>query len=296
MDIGRNIWLFVQSFNWITDTLDILVVAFVIYFVLRLIRDSRAEQLLKGVLLLAALYFVSFLLNLSSLNFLLNTLFSNGLLLIVIIFQPEFRRALEAAGHSRLGAMRIFGLNGENADQYVQLWKGAIAAVCSAAETLQNQKMGALIVLERSTRLSEIAHTGTILDADATPELIGNVFFNKAPLHDGAMIIRDGRVHAAGCILPLTDNAQLSRELGTRHRAAVGISENSDALVVVVSEETGTLSVAVGGELKRNFSQEALRIALENGMLWERIRLSGEGDKTGWWTRATQWFKGRKSS
>ena len=146
--------------------------------------------------------------------------------------------------------------------------------------------MGALIVLERSTKLGEIIQTGTLVDAAASPELIGNVFFNKAPLHDGAMIIRNGRVCAAGCFLPLSDNLQISRELGTRHRAGVGMSENSDAVVVIVSEETGTVSLAVAGELKRNFSPEALRVALENAILWDWARQeTAEGKRPGWWRR-----------
>ena len=148
-------------------------------------------------------------------------------------------------------------------------------------------KMGALIVFERTTKLGEIIRTGTVLDADASAELIGNVFFNKAPLHDGAMILRDGKVYAAGCILPLTDNQRISSELGTRHRAAVGMSENSDALVVVVSEETGAISLAAAGVLKRDFSIEALRVALENGML---LDVSGQRESKG-----LGLFKRRKS-
>lgn len=131
------------------------------------------------------------------------------------------------------------------------------------------------------TKLGEIVNSGTVVDAEPTAELIGNIFFNKAPLHDGAMIVRDGKVHAAGCILPLTDNLQISRDLGTRHRAAVGMSENSDAIVVVVSEETGTISTAIGGELKRNFSPEALRVALENGIIWDRSRPKKDGETKG---------------
>ena len=150
--------------------------------------------------------------------------------------------------------------------------------MCEAVQILQKQKMGALIVFERNTKLGEIVNSGTVIDADASPELIGNVFFNKAPLHDGAMIIRDGRVYAAGCILPLSDNLQISSALGTRHRAGLGMSENSDALVVIVSEETGTVSLAVGGELKRNFTSEALRVALENGILWYNSRQDKDGD------------------
>ena len=188
-------------------------------------------------------------------------------------------RALEQAGHSRIGgALSVFGMSNEEEQENIKRWQQTISAVIAAVETLQKQKMGALIVFERTTKLGEIVRSGTVINAQPTAELIGNIFFNKAPLHDGAMIIRDGMVHAAGCILPLTENLAISRELGTRHRAGVGISENSDAMVVILSEETGTVSMAVGGELKRNFSSEALRVALENGILWDRAR-QGKGDK-----------------
>mgnify|MGYP002618303037 CR=1 FL=1 len=177
------------------------------------------------------------------------------------------RRALEQAGHSRLGLRSIFGVNGEQNEESIKQWQKAISAACAACETLQRQKMGALIVFERDTKLGEIAKSGTLVNADPTRELIGNVFFNKAPLHDGAMIIRDGRVYAAGCILPLSDNLQISRDLGTRHRAAVGMSENSDAVVVIVSEETGTISVAIGGLLKRHLKPETLEKLLINELM-----------------------------
>lgn len=268
----------VTSFK-LTDILDILLVAFTIYSVIKLVRDSRAEQLIKGILILGLAFLTSQLLSLTTLNYLLQTVFENALLVLVIIFQPEIRRALEQAGHSRLGgALSIFGVNDEEAELNIKRWQRAISAVCAAVETLQRQKMGALIVFERATKLGEIVNSGTIVEADPTPELIGNIFFNKAPLHDGAMIMRDGRVYAAGCILPLSDNLQISRELGTRHRAGVGMSENSDAIVVIVSEETGTVSMAVAGELKRNFSSEALRVALENGILWDRSRQNKDGE------------------
>ena len=285
-DFFGNVWdyivSFVKQFNFLTDTLDILIVAFVVYSLIKLVRDSRAEQLIKGIVILAMLLFLSSpsVLNMRTLFFLLKTVFDNGLLVLVVIFQPELRRALEKAGHSRIGGglSGIFKGGDEENEQYIKRWQRAISAVCGAVETLQRQKMGALIVFERTTKLGEIVNTGTVVDADPTVELIGNVFFNKAPLHDGAMIMRDGRVYAAGCILPLTDNLQISRELGTRHRAAVGMSENSDALVVIVSEETGTISMAVAGTLKRNFSSEALRVALENGILWDRSHQNADGE------------------
>ncbi len=281
-DIWAQIVAFFTSFNIFTNALDILLVAFAIYSLIKLVRDSRAEQLLKGILVLAAAYLAASILDLRALGFLLQLVFDNGLIVLVVIFQPEIRRALEQAGHSRLGgALSMFGISEEENEQNIKRWQKTISAVCAAAEMLQRQKMGALIVFERTTKLGEIVNSGTIVDADPTPELIGNIFFNKAPLHDGAMIIRDGRVYAAGCILPLSDNLQISRELGTRHRAAVGMSENSDAIVVIVSEETGTISVAQKGDLKRNFSSEALRVTLENGILWDRVRTDKGNDSDG---------------
>ncbi len=271
----KNIWdtigRFFASFNWISDTLDILVVALFIYFLIRLVRDSRAEQLMKGIALLALMYLAAFLLNLTTVEFLLKAVFENGLIVLVVIFQPEIRRALEQAGHSKLGVFRLFGgLGTVESTELVEQWHKAIDATAAAVDTLQRQKMGALIVMERSTRLGEIVRSGTVIEAEPSGELISNIFFNKAPLHDGAMIIRDGKVYAAGCILPLTDDQQISRELGTRHRAGVGMSENSDAVVVIVSEETGTVSIAEGGELTRNYSHETLVKALEDRILWNQ--------------------------
>ncbi len=271
----KNIWdtigRFFASFNWISDTMDILVVALFIYFLIRLVRDSRAEQLMKGIALLALMYLAAFLLNLTTVEFLLKAVFENGLIVLVVIFQPEIRRALEQAGHSKLGVFRLFGgLGTVESTELVEQWHKAIDATAAAVDTLQRQKMGALIVMERSTRLGEIVRSGTVIEAEPSGELISNIFFNKAPLHDGAMIIRDGKVYAAGCILPLTDEQQISRELGTRHRAGVGMSENSDAVVVIVSEETGTVSIAEGGELTRNYSHETLVKALENRILWSQ--------------------------
>ena len=229
-EVWDHIVKFFSSYNYLIDTLDILLVAFAIYSLIKLVRDSRAEQLLKGLCLLGIAYGMAHLLQLTTLKYLLKIVFDNALIVLVVIFQPEIRRALEQAGHSRIGKLNLFGGSDEENERYVQSWQRAISAVCGAVSTLQQQKMGALVVFERTTKLGEIIKTGTIVDADPTPELIGNIFFNKAPLHDGAMIIRDGRVHAAGCILPLSDNMRISRELGTRHRAGLGMSENSDAI------------------------------------------------------------------
>ncbi len=267
VDIWTRLSVFFTNFNIITTVIDILVVAAVIFSLIKLVRDSRAEQLIKGLVLMGLAYLVAVVLQLQTLTYLMGILFDNALILIVVVFQPEIRRALEHFGHSSL--TRSIAALGRSTEQeaVIARRKAAVSAVCGAVEQLQRQRMGALIVFERHTKLGEIIASGTVIDADPSVELIGNVFFNKAPLHDGAMIIRDGRVCAAGCILPLTTHHSLSSSLGTRHRAAVGMSENSDALVVVVSEETSAISLAQGGELTRDYTPKTLQIALENGML-----------------------------
>jgi diadenylate cyclase len=277
-EVWESVIAFLRSIDWFRDTLDVALVAFVIYGIIKLVRDSRAEQLLKGILIFGLAFLSASLLNLKTMYYMLKAVFDYSLLVIIIIFQPEIRRALEQVAHTRFSNINLFGIGDDETEQEIKRWQKSISAVCSAIETLHQQKMGALIVFERSTKLGEIINSGTIINAEATPELICNIFFNKAPLHDGAMVIRDGVVYAAGCILPLSDNQQISRELGTRHRAGVGMSENSDALVVIVSEETGIVSMAVAGELKRNYTMEALRVALENGMLWDRSPRDKDGE------------------
>ncbi len=270
-NLWRSILVFLSDYHWFSDTLDIVFVAFFIYFIIRLIRDSRAAQLMKGILVLGLLYLAAYLFDLTTVEYLLKAMFDNGLLVLVVIFQPELRRALEQAGHSRNGIFRLLGgFSSLENSAIIEQWEKAIDATAQAVDLLQKQKMGALIVFERTTRLGEIVHSGTLIEAEPSGELMANIFFNKAPLHDGAMIIRDGKVYAAGCILPLTDNHSISRELGTRHRAGVGMSENSDALVVIVSEETGTISLAEAGELTRNFTKDTLAKALADRILWNQ--------------------------
>lgn len=289
--IWANILNFLGTYNWFADTVDIVIVAFAIYSIIRLVRDSRAEQLLKGFFLLGLAYGAAYLLELTTLKYVLQIIFDNALILLVVIFQPEIRRMLEQVGHTGFKRLNVLGLNEQETEVYIQQWKTAISAVCSAVSQLQREKMGALIVFERNTRLGEFADSGTPINADVTGELIGNIFFNKAPLHDGAMIIRDAKIVAAGCILPLTDDTTISRSLGTRHRAGVGMSENSDAVVVVVSEETGVISVAKGGELTRDFTTENLRIELENEIVWRNVRSGSEKKES----RFAAWLGKRRS-
>ena len=202
-----------ETINVFSSLLDVVLLALLFYAVLRLVRDSRAEQLLKGLLFLFVGYLVAILLDLKAVSYVLQLLFGNALILLVVVFQPELRRILERMGHSRI---RFNPLNAQ--EEATLNTTKAIDGVCDAVENLQNKRMGALIVFERKTMLGDVAATGTMLDADCSAELIGNLFFNKAPLHDGAVILREGRVLSAGCILPLTDNLALSSELGTRHR------------------------------------------------------------------------------
>lgn len=237
----------------IFDLLDIVLVAMIIYNTVKFFRDTRAKQLVKGIVVLFLVWIVAQWLDLITIKWLLTKVLDYGIIAIAIIFQPELRRALERVGHSKLG---FFGrAQGDEREEKLK----CIDAVCKAAGEMQDKKIGALIVFERTTPLGEIINTGTLIDAEASSELIGNVFFPKSPLHDGALIIRGSKLISAGCILPLTANNDLSKELGTRHRAAVGASENSDAVVVVVSEETGNISLAMGGKIKRDYTPITLK-------------------------------------
>lgn len=287
--VWESILNFLKTYNWFADTMDIVIVAFAIYSLIRLVRDSRAEQLLKGFFLLALAYGVAHLLELTTLKYVLQIIFDNALILVVVIFQPEIRRVLEQVGHTGFKRLKILGLNEAETETYIQQWKTAISATCSAVSSLQREKMGALIVFERNTRLGEFADSGTPINADPSGDLIANIFFNKAPLHDGAMIIRDAKIVAASCILPLTEDTSISRSLGTRHRAGVGMSENSDAVVVIVSEETGIISVAKGGELTRNYTVESLRIELENEIVWRNVRSDSEKKESWFFTLLHKW-------
>ena len=262
----------IRQFTW-KDALDILVVTFIIYSAVKLVRETRAGQLVKGLLILVIVYLMAWYLDLTMLNELLNYFFQFTVVAFLVIFQPEIRRALEQVGRS--GKNLPFGMRDREAEN--SQTRRAINAVADACMNLQRLRMGALIVFERETKLGEIIDTGTIVEAKPSAPVIGNIFFNKAPLHDGAMIIRDGVVYAAGCILPLTSNDSVSVDLGTRHRAALGMSENSDAVVVVVSEETGQVSIALNGILTRNYTRETLVNELESLLLEEK---SGSEKKT----------------
>ncbi len=247
------------SFNSIGDILDIILVTFVIYSAIKLIRNTRALQLVKGVLLLTLVYFVVSVLNMEASKYILSLLFGNLFIILVIIFAPEIRQVLESVGRSSVSNINIFNFISRDESAIQESVKESINSVCRACSDMSDKQIGALIVFENETMLGEVTKTGTQLDASVTSELICNIFFPKAPMHDGAVVIKDGRVVSAGCILPLTEYNNLSSDLGTRHRAAIGMSESSDAIIVVVSEETGMISVAEKGKLTRDISDGDLR-------------------------------------
>ena len=251
------------------DVVDILVVAYIIYRVMKLLKDTSAARLAKGILILVLIMLFASFLHLTLISWLLRNALSVGVFAVVVIFQPELRRLLEQIGKGNLSRMLI-------PDTDPDVVESMIVATVSACADMSRTKTGALIVFERKERLGEIIATGTRVDAAPSAELIKNIFFKNSPLHDGAMIVRAGRVCAAGCVLPLSGNQGLSRDLGTRHRAAVGMSETADSVLVVVSEETGAISVAIGGMLKRHLSPEILQKMLESELLGDELRNRNE--------------------
>ena len=251
------------------DVVDILVVAYIIYRVMKLLKDTSAARLAKGILILVLIMLFASFLHLTMISWLLRNALSVGVFAVVVIFQPELRRLLEQIGKGNLSRMLI-------PDTDPNVVESMIVATVSACADMSKTKTGALIVFERKERLGEIIATGTRVDAAPSAELIKNIFFKNSPLHDGAMIVRAGRVCAAGCVLPLSGNQGLSRDLGTRHRAAVGMSETADSVLVVVSEETGAISVAIGGMLKRHLSPEILQKMLESELLGDELRSKNE--------------------
>ena len=259
-----DLWTTVRNMLWnlthrigIIDIIDILIVAAIIYELLLLTRHTRGSALLKGLFLLLVIMVVSNLLGLKSLNWLLLAILQNGALVLVILFQPELRKALERMGRSKL----LTKSNRRNVDEERDT---VISEIVQTVVDLSRRRVGALLVFERQTGLEDVIETGTRLNAEVSAPLLENIFEPNTPLHDGAAVIRDDQVIAAACILPLAEASGVSRELGTRHRAAVGISENTDAAVVVVSEETGIVSMARDGALKRPLSTDELKAFLND--------------------------------
>ena len=246
----------VAGMQW-SDYLDIIVVAYLIYRIIPFIRTPSTMRIAKAVVAVIVVSALTEVMHLYTLSFILDQFLAIGLLSLVVLFQPELRRMLD-----HLGSVRLTGLLGSS--KPVQEMDAVIAQTVAACEVMSREKVGALIVFAREARLDDYFKTGTQIDGQVSEQLIRNIFFPKAALHDGAMIIRDGKVAAAGCVLPLSESHRLSADLGTRHRAGVGISEVSDAVVVIVSEETGTVSVAVDGMLKRHLASQTLEKLLHN--------------------------------
>ena len=259
------------------DVLDILVITFLVYRLLLVVRRTNSSRLLKGVLVvLLALWISSG--RLKALNYLLGHVVDIGILALLILFQPEIRRVLEQVGSSRLNVLDLFSKSPVDR----QTIEETIIQTVQACGDMSKSRTGALIVFERNIQLDEMLRSGTKLDAEVSSELLKNIFFVKAPMHDGAVIIRNGRVLGAGCMLPLSRNVNLSRDLGMRHRAGIGMSENSDAVVVLVSEETGSISVAVGGMLKRHLMTETLEQLLRTELLPKADDEDGKEKKVNW--------------
>jgi len=255
----------IKTFRFL-DFLDILITAFIIYSFINLIKKTRAIELVKGIVILVTAAFFSSVLKFVVLSNILNKFFEFAVITVVIVFQPELRNILEQIGRNKIGTKiggHIYGADSLELKEK----RNCIKEVVEAVITLSNSKTGALIVFERETKLGDIISTGTTVKALPSVPILGNIFFNKSPLHDGAVVIKDSTIYAAGCILPLTKNKNIVDHVGTRHRAALGISEISDALVVVVSEETGNISIALGGILTRGYSKEHLKNKLDDELL-----------------------------
>ena len=261
ISVLQNGWRYLTLIR-ITDLLDIAIMSFAIYKLLSLVRSTRAENILKGIVIFILALWLSSLLNLRGINYIMSYVVEWGVLALFIVFQPELRRGLEQLGSRNIRLLRILAPQQQSSEL-----ERAIDQTVLACTEMSKSRTGVLIVFERKILLNEVLRSGTTLDAAVSSELLKNIFFVKAPMHDGAVIIRNGRIGGAGCMLPLSKNVNLSRDLGMRHRAGIGMSENSDAVVVIVSEETGSISVAIGGMLKRHRMPETLEKLLKNELM-----------------------------
>ena len=256
MELMQNLIQQIAKMQW-SDYLDIILVAFIVYKLMPLVKSPSTMRIARTVILVIAVAWLTEVLELHTLNWIVSQVLAVGLIAVIILFQPELRRMLD-----RLGSVKFRNLLG--IVKPAQEMDPVISQTVAACEVMSRERIGALIVFSREARLEDYVKTGTTIDGQVSEQLIRNIFFPKAALHDGAMIIRDGRVAAAGCVLPLSESNRLSADLGTRHRAGVGMSEASDAVVVIVSEETGTISVAVGGMLKRHLAPQTLERLLQS--------------------------------
>ena len=251
----------------VADVIDILLVSVLIYYIYKFIRERRAGKLAVGIGVLLLMTMLSNLFELNVINYFMKNIFQVGLIAAVVIFQPELRSLLENVGGDSIKRLRSIGEDKEH-----QQTLHFINELCEAVGEMSMSKTGALIVIEQSTKLGDIISTGTVINADTSSMLLRNIFFNKSPLHDGAVVVRDQRVYAAGCLLPLATKNNITKELGTRHRAAIGASEASDALVVVVSEETGTISLAHKGHMHRGYDAVRLKAKLDSLLIEDKTK------------------------
>lgn len=256
-----------SPWNIITLIIDIAIVIFLVVKVVKILKGSRAMQLLKGILFLIVITWLSYIFNFKILNYILTTIMTYGVILLIVLFQPELRRMLEQLGSSNK-ITRYFGLEKD----IISRTKEDIYKMVLAVTELSKTKTGALIVIERDIRLKEIISTGVSIEGEISPQLIVNIFTPNTPLHDGAVIVRDNKIAAAACMLPLANDEDIARELGTRHRAAIGMSKESDAIVIVVSEETGRISIAKEGTLIADLKEEALKKILISNIITKRLR------------------------
>ncbi|MBO4978911.1 MAG: diadenylate cyclase CdaA [Clostridia bacterium] len=250
----NNIWKYLKDISFV-DIIDIAVLSLLLYLVFQFLKDRRAGKLMMGLGIFSALLVLSTILNMHAVKYILQNFYQIGLIAVVIVFQPELRAALEKVGNSPIRGFR--GLVSDTGE--AEAVSADVEAICEAVCDMARSKTGALIVIERQTKLGDVMKTGVMINAQISSFLLRNIFFNNAPLHDGAVIIRNHHICAAGCFLPLSTTDDIVRDLGTRHRAAIGMSEASDAIVIVVSEETGTISTAINGTLKRNYNYNLLR-------------------------------------
>ena len=246
----------------VSDVLDIAIIAFLVYNLLRMVKSTRAENILRGVVAFLVVLGLADILQLNAISYIMKNLVQVGILAIIVLFQPEIRQILEKVGSRNIKMLRVFNDPKQQSELDTDIDQTVVACIA-----MYQSKTGVLIVFERNIRLDDMVRSGTTLDAAVSSELLKNIFFVKAPMHDGAVIIRHGRILGAGCMLPLSKNVNLSRDLGMRHRAGIGMSENSDAVVVIVSEETGSISVAIGGMLKRHLKPETLNKLLRNELM-----------------------------
>ena len=261
--------MYYKQFIRIMDIIDILIVAYAIYKLIKLVRETRAAQLIKGIILLLVAMQLSSLFNLYMVNYVLKNAMQVGVIAIFVVFQPELRRALEKMGRSKFSKVLSF-----DEDDIEEKNSHTVDQLCQAVKNLSDNRIGALMILERTTKIGDIIRTGVTLNSEVSAELLINIFVPNTPLHDGAVVIRDNKITAAACFLPLTQNSELNIELGTRHRAAIGITETSDCVALVVSEETGKISLALEGTLTRNLTVESLERALSKIMSPEPNQLN----------------------